>query len=155
MGGRRTVSSVVVLNILLLSSTAFAQGTAERKSAPSYGARLSAAAPATTTVSSRGTESDLQVRLSSRFVFAPGAVQSRIRVTPHPDNRLLRVTLDSPDFYRSSDIQLDGAEAALNHFQIWKSLPEGHYDVTVTVFGADGQREQQRELFDVFGSRGR
>ncbi len=91
------------------------------------------------------------MRLSSRLAFAPAVVRSTVRVTPHPDNRLLRLTLDSPDYYRSSDVQLDGASAASAHFFNWTSLPAGSYSVVATVFGPDGPRAQTVATLDVRG----
>jgi hypothetical protein len=95
------------------------------------------------------------MRLSARMAFAPAVIRSVIRVAPHADNRRLRLTLDSPDFYRSSDIELDGASAASAHYFNWSALPAGSYTVVATLFGPDGQRAQTFSTLDVrgFGSR--
>lgn len=95
----------------------------------------------------------LQIRLSGKHTFAPGYVRSVIRVQPHSDNRLLRVTLDSPDFYRSSDFELDGAEAAINHFVTWTSLPAGQYEIVATLFGPHETRAQITEALEVLGQQ--
>ena len=150
MTGHKTVSSLVLFHFVLASgSAALAQGVTKRTTAQSYEARLRAAAPAKTTVARA--EPTLQLRLTKKYTFSPGYVRGLIRVSPHPDNRLLRVTLDSPDFYRSSDIELDGADAATSHFLDWASLPAGHYDIVVTVFGPDGPRGQSTDQLEVVG----
>jgi hypothetical protein len=147
MRTRRTVWSLVLpLTMLATGSVAWAQTVAKRTTVQSYDARVATPAKSTPLA-----EPTLQLRLTRKYTFSPGYVQSLIRVSPHPDNRLLRVTLDSADFYRSSDIELEGARAATIHFFNWTSLPAGHYDIVVTVFGSEGQRGQSREVLEVVG----
>jgi hypothetical protein len=114
-------------------------------------ARLAAAKPATARGGVARTEPDLAVRVTPRFAVAPGGVRSSIRVNPHEANRVLRVEIDSGDFYRASQIELAGDHAALTHFFTWTSLPAGTYALTVTVFGNDGPRVQKQMAFDVIG----
>jgi len=147
MRARTTVWSLVLL-ATVASGSALAQGVAKRTTVQSYDARLHATGPVKTPPRE---EPMLQLRLTRKYTFSPGYVQSLIRVVPHPDNRLLRVTIDSADFYRSSDIELDGADAARSHFFNWTSLPAGHYDIVVTVFGSEGQRGQSKEVLEVVG----
>ena len=97
-------------------------------------------------------EQGVEVRVSSRFAVAQETVRSLVRVAPHPDNRLLRVAIDSPDFFRSSDVPLEGALAARNHFFAWKSLPPGSYELVVVVIGADGPRTRRQLTFEVVGA---
>jgi hypothetical protein len=118
------------------------------RSAPS-----SAARPAADT-RSEPNEPNVELRLSSRFVPAPGVVRSAIRVKRHPDNRLLRVAVDSGNYFRSSAIELDGAHSARTHFLTWSSLPEGTYSLVATVYGSDGLRSRQTETFEVRGAPG-
>lgn len=96
----------------------------------------------------------VEVRLSARFALEQEVVRSLIRVAPHRDNRLLRVEIDSPDFFRSSDVQLEGDLAARNHFFSWKSLPPGSYELVVTVLGSQGPRIRRHVTFDVMGTAG-
>jgi hypothetical protein len=97
-------------------------------------------------------EQAIEVRLSSRFAVAQETVRSLVRVAPHPDNRLLRVAIDSPDFFRSSDVPLEGALAARNHFFAWKTLPPGSYELVVIVMGSDGPRTRRQVTFEVVGA---
>ena len=96
----------------------------------------------------------VEVRLSARFALEQEIVRSLIRVAPHRDNRLLRVEIESPDFFRSSDVQLEGELAARNHFFSWKALPPGSYDLIVTVLGSQGPRIRRHVSFDVVGTGG-
>jgi hypothetical protein len=70
---------------------------------------------------------------------------------PSSDNRLLRVTIDSEDYFRGSEIQLDGAAAPLGHFIDWKQIPPGTYELTATLIGPDGTRAQRQTSFRVLG----
>ena len=53
---------------------------------------------------------------------------------------MLRVILESEDYYSLSDIQLDGEYAALSYPLSWRDLPPGSYCVTVQVYGPTGMR---------------
>jgi len=94
----------------------------------------------------------LEIRLTARFLMPQEWMRSLVRVEPHTDNRLLRVTIDSSNYFRSSDVQLNGASAARSHFFVWKSLPPGAYEVTAIVLGTDGRRSERRATFEVLGT---
>jgi hypothetical protein len=93
----------------------------------------------------------LELRLATRFAMAPASVQTLVKVAPHPENRVLRVLIDGEQFARSSDTQLDGADAARHHFFMWRSLPPGTYSIVATVYGPLGVREQRQSSFEVTG----
>lgn len=59
----------------------------------------------------------------------------------HSDNRMLRVVLESEDYYTLSEVPLDGEDAAQNHLFYWRDLPPGSYCVTVQVYSATGARD--------------
>jgi hypothetical protein len=63
-----------------------------------------------------------------------------VSVPRHVDNRVLRVVLESQDYYSVSDVQLDGDKAAQSHSFDWRDLPPGFYRVTVYVYGTTGLR---------------
>ena len=56
-----------------------------------------------------------------------------VRVDSHEMNRTLVWEVDGPDYYRSSSIQLDGASAPRSFFFMLHNLPEGEYNVRVTI----------------------
>ena len=84
-------------------------------------------------------EKEVSVRMPG-VAMAPATVQLNVRVTPRKENRLLRVTLDSGTYYRSSDLPLEGADAATMHLIRWPGVPSGEYVVLVELFRSNGKR---------------
>ncbi len=95
------------------------------------------------------------MRLSANVAFTGKVVRSLVRLAPHPDNRILRIVLDSDHYYRSSDVQLNGAGAPRSFFFDWQSLPVGNYKVVATVLGQDGPRGRSSLPLNVYGVSGR
>ena len=152
---RRLTVSLVALQLVVASGFAVSAQDATR---PSYvrssASRETAAAlaPARAAVAQADKAGDdLTLRLTPRFVSAPGFLRSLVRVAPNADNRLLRVEIDSAGYYRSSEIELDGASAPMSHFMDWKDVPAGKYDLIVTVLGPSGPRAVRRLNFQVLG----
>jgi hypothetical protein len=140
---RRTIVSLVALQLVVACGYAVAAQDATR---PAY-ARSSAAR-----AQADKTDDGLTLRLTPRFVSAPGYLRSLIRVSPNAKNRVLRVEIDSAGYYRSSDIQLDGASAPMSHFVDWKEVPAGKYDLRVSVLGAGDDPRVVRSInFQVLG----
>ena len=155
---RRLTVSLVALQLVVACGYAVAAQDAQR---PSY-VRSSASrdttaalagAPARAAVAQAEKPGDeLTLRLTPRFVSAPGYLRSMIRVSPNAANRVLRVEIDSAGYYRSSDIQLEGASAPMSHFVDWKEVPAGKYDLKVSVLGSDGDPRVVRTInFQVLG----
>jgi hypothetical protein len=84
-------------------------------------------------------EPEVSVRMMPRVAQAPATVQLLVHVPPQPENRRLRVTIDSIGYYRSSDLQLDGDRAAMVHSVRWLGVPSGEYDVVVQLIRSDGK----------------
>ena len=144
---RRTVVSLVALQLVVACGYAVSAEDAKRPA----GAR-SSTAPAPSAAAQAGEPGDpLTLRMTPRFVSAPGYLRSLIRVAPNADNRSMRVEIDSAGYYRSSEIQLDGASAPMSHFMDWKDVPAGKYELTVTVMGASGPRAMRHLGFQVLG----
>ena len=153
---KRSASGLVVMFVFAGGCAASTAGIAQRSTAPGATVIAAAAAKSSSVVTPAKTQAEadepnVQLRLTSRFVAAPGYQRSAIRVKPHPDNRMLRVIVDSPNYYRSSAIELEGDHAARTHFLTWNALPEGTYTVVAMVYGADGLRSQQTASFEVRG----
>ena len=85
----------------------------------------------------------LTVRVTPLVRLTRGDARGLVTVPRHHDNRVLRVILESEDYYSRSDIQLDGEEAAQNHHLYWRNLPHGSYWVTVEVPGSTGLRDSE------------
>lgn len=91
----------------------------------------------------------LAMRVSPKMSLEPAFVTVRAVVEANPENRLLEIIAESPDFYRSSSIQLDGASAPrLNIFEL-KNLPTGTYEVTSVLVGTGGHRTAVSQVFRV------
>ena len=80
------------------------------------------------------------IRFTPLVRLTRGDAQGVVTVPRHADNRVLRVILESEDYYSLSEVQLDGVDAPLSHSFHWQSLPSGSYRVTVHVYGTDGLR---------------
>jgi hypothetical protein len=85
-------------------------------------------------------DSRLTVRATALVLLTRGEARALVMVPRHADNRVLRVILESEDYYSVSDIQLDGEDAALSYPISWRDLPPGSYCVTVQVYGPTGMR---------------
>jgi hypothetical protein len=71
--------------------------------------------------------------------FAPTNLTIRIRVTSDADNRALELVADSGEYFRSSRVQLDGADAPRTVSVEMRNLPGGTYDVRGILINSAGQ----------------
>ena len=152
MNGPRAVSSLAVYVLMVTGCGVSAQGVANRaNSTRFYDARLLAPGAVVSSAEPAESEPVVELRLVTRFAMAPASLQSLVRVPTHPDNRLLRVLIDGDQYYRSSDTQLDGADAAKHYFFTWHRLPPGTYSIVAIVYGARGVRGQRTGTLEVIG----
>jgi hypothetical protein len=85
----------------------------------------------------------LSLRVSPSVSFAPANLVVRAMVEAHPDNRSMAIVAESDDFYRASQIQLDGDRAARTTMFEFRSLPSGFYEVRAIVFDQRGSPRAQ------------
>jgi len=90
------------------------------------------------TVPGSAADDRLRIEVSPRISQAPAQVRIRAIVTPSAENRGLRISADSGDFFRSSFLALDGADAAPITETSFKNLPGGEYEVTVVLVDSQG-----------------
>ena len=83
--------------------------------------------------------SRLTVRVSPTMAFAPADMTIRASVEVDDANRKLEIIAESDSYYRSSEVQLDGAGAARTNLISFRSLPGGEYTVRVIVRGSRGE----------------
>jgi hypothetical protein len=81
----------------------------------------------------------LMMKVSPAVAFAPANVIVRAVVEADKDNRAIQIVADSEEFYRSSEIQLKGAEAPRVTSVEFRSLPSGSYQFRVILKGAGGR----------------
>ena len=72
--------------------------------------------------------------------FAPATVRIRARVEPSAENRLLAIIADGEDYYRSSEIQLEGDQAPPTTELQFPSLPGGNYEITAVLIDSAGHQ---------------
>jgi hypothetical protein len=82
----------------------------------------------------------VRVRVTPQLARAPADVLVYVTVEPSADNRLLRVSAESEDFLRSSEVPLEGQGSARISILRFRDLPSGEYDVSADVIGPSGER---------------
>jgi len=75
------------------------------------------------------------LKVSPAVAFAPANLTVRAVVEADADNRGITVIAESEDFYRSSEVQLDGDHAPRTNTFEFRSLPPGTYYVKAMLIG--------------------
>jgi len=96
----------------------------------------------------------LQMQVSPAIQRAPAMLTVRVTVESSDDNRLLQVVAESPTFYRSSEIQIDGASGPPLKVLQFRGLPTGIYEVTGVLVGTQGRRATVSRVAQVVASPG-
>lgn len=87
-----------------------------------------------------GTASErLSLRVTPRQAFAPVNLWVSVSIDPDASNRALAIVADSEDFYRSSEIPLDGDRAPHVVTVEFRNMPGGDYQVTGVLLDAAGE----------------
>ena len=99
----------------------------------------------------------ITVRVTPAVAFAPANLIVRAMIASDGENRAVQITAESADFYRSSEVQLDGDRAPRTSTFEFRSLPPGTYEVRALLLGAGGQqRASARQQINVIaGGAGR
>jgi hypothetical protein len=90
----------------------------------------------------------LTMRVSPVVAFAPAYLVVQTRVEADVRNRSIEIIAESGEFYRSSEIQLDGEHAPRTTRFEFRGLPGGSYTVAAVLKGAHSERlaQTQREV---------
>jgi hypothetical protein len=103
---------------------------------------------ALTTVGTAGDK--LSLRVSPAVAFAPANLTIRAMIEADPGNQLVTIAAESPDFYRSSEIPLNGDRAPRTTMYELRGIPSGTYEVKATLFGPGRhERAVARQQVDV------
>jgi hypothetical protein len=95
----------------------------------------------------------MMLKVSPAVAFAPANLVVRATIPADADNRAVEIVAESEDFYRSSQIQLEGERAARTSMFEFRSLPPGTYEVRANLLGADGRsRSMIRQHVNVLAS---
>jgi hypothetical protein len=84
-------------------------------------------------------ERPLHVRVSPALAHAPADLYIYVSVARRSDNRILRVTAESEDFFRSSETQLDGEYSARVTVVRFRELPPGGYEIRAELIVSNGK----------------
>jgi len=81
----------------------------------------------------------LNLQVSPQQSFAPSTIVIRIRITRSHENRALIIAADSGEYYRSSVVPLEGADAPAIVTPAYRDLPGGDYRVHCTLVDGAGR----------------
>jgi hypothetical protein len=79
------------------------------------------------------------VRVSPSVAFEPANLVVRTTVESNDENRSIEIIAESLEFYRSSEIPLDGARAPRTTLIEFRDLPSGFYYVRAVLRGSTGR----------------
>jgi hypothetical protein len=97
-----------------------------------------------------GAGEPMVVTVSPSVSMAPANLIIQAQVEADAANRAIEISADSENFYRSSVVPLDGAEAPRLNVLEFRGLPGGQYEVTAVLIGADGRpRASQRRSVNI------
>jgi hypothetical protein len=102
---------------------------------------VAAIAPSVNAAQAGGSPKDqpLRAQVSPSYAFAPSTVRIRAFVLPDAENRELEIVVDSASYYRSSTIELSGAQAARAYDVVFVSVPAGLHEVRVVLKVSGGE----------------
>jgi hypothetical protein len=81
----------------------------------------------------------LLIHVTPSVCFAPANLIVRTIIERDPANRAMEVIAESPDFYRSSEVQIDGDKAPRTTTFEFRSLPSGTYQVSARLLDGRGR----------------
>jgi len=91
----------------------------------------------------------LSMKVTPPISLEPAALTVSVTIERDADNRALQIVAESPDYYRSSQIPLDGQNAPrVNVIQL-KSVPAGLYEVTGVLVRTQGRRSVVQRVAQV------
>ena len=109
---------------------------------------------ATATLSA-GAGEPMTLSVSPAVAFAPATLIVRAKIEADAHNRTVEIVAESPAFYRSSEIQLDGDRAPRTNTFEFRSMPPGTYDVRATLRDSSGEaRALARSTVNVIAAGG-
>jgi hypothetical protein len=99
-------------------------------------------------------EEQLAMKVAPNLAVEPASVSITATVEPDAENRAIEVVAESPDFYRSSLMSLDGENAPRTTSVTFRGLPSGQYRVQTVLWGANGRvRTTAAQRLEVISNR--
>jgi hypothetical protein len=95
----------------------------------------------------------ISLKASPEISYAPARLTVRTAIESDPENRALEIVIDSPDFYRSSLVQLEGDQAPRTSVVEFRGVPSGNYEISARLLGENGEsRAYARRLVEVIAN---
>jgi len=91
----------------------------------------------------------LSVRVTPTMAPEPAIVVVTAMVEADARNRTLEISASSEDYFRSSQVQLEGRDARRVFDFAFHDIPHGRYEVIGTLTGTDGRRVEVTRVFMV------
>ena len=86
-----------------------------------------------------GGSEPLTLKVSPTQSFAPANLYIRLSIEPNANNRVVSVVAESEDYYRSSEVALEGEHGPRTVIVQFRSVPEGQYEIRSAVGNALGK----------------
>jgi hypothetical protein len=89
------------------------------------------------------------IHVTPAVAMEPAELTIRTTVEPHADNRKLSITIDSDAYTSSSDVPLEGSNAARLNVLAIRDVPSGLYEVRAVVSGSTGVLAETMQLVKI------
>jgi hypothetical protein len=94
----------------------------------------------------------LKIHVWPTTSIAPANLLVQVIIERNPENRLMRIIADSPGYFSSSEVPLDGEDSPRVRSMVLRGLPAGEYELRSEVIGNDGRiRSRARATALVIG----
>jgi hypothetical protein len=91
----------------------------------------------------------IRVRVVPAFALNPADVSVETVIEPDARNRGVEVTLDSPNFFTTSTVALEGDRAPRVRKVVFRQLPAGSYEVSATLVQDRGARSKVAVILEI------
>jgi hypothetical protein len=98
-------------------------------------------------------DTPISVTVTPSVTIASGDTRLKVLLERNEMNRALIWEVDGPNYYRSSAMSIEGASAAKRYLFTVRDLPEGKFEVRVTVRRTDNSQSVDRSQLVVIGRR--
>lgn len=91
----------------------------------------------------------LRVRVVPAFALNPADVMVETVIEPDVRNRGVEITVDSPNFFATSTVTLEGDRAPRVRATHFRQLPAGSYEVSATLVQDGGPRPKVAVILEI------
>jgi hypothetical protein len=93
----------------------------------------------------------IEIAVRPRVTKVGGSAQLKVLVARNAVNRVLQWEVDGPNYYRRSELPLDGAAAPRSYLFVVRDLPAGEFEIRATVVRQDESTAVDRSDIKVIG----